>query len=695
MRARLERLETLLAAPGGAAAAAAEEAARDPLGVRELVARGGPLASLASDPRQPLTSEQLSPAPPTPPTIIRITPAAGATDLPASEALAALARHAVEAAAPTPGLDVEIAGAPAIAAHASRSIRRDMQRAIISSAILIQLVFLIAYRRPLTLLVVSLPAALGVVWAFGAMGVVSPALTALTAAIGGALAGLGVDYAIHLASAAREEATTPHAARRIGPAIVCAAVTSVLGFLALSFSGLAMLEGLALIGALGLAGATIATLWVGPALLRISRGAEARDRAARAVVDAVAARSRLWLALGAACAAIALIGAGIRTAAGDPWLEAASDIVHPEPNPPLAAQQRLAAAGLSPATIPVLVEAPPHALFDRCREVEAALTSVETGEVAITGLLGPHTLVPPAHIADARAARLARIDPAEVAADFTAAIADSPFAPDAFADYTRFLERLLAAPPPTLDSIGEAAARAGLLPDTGPLDAALILVRLDRSPPTTTAREQFVAGLRAALDHATGATLAGPLVMGADAFGLLSRDLPMLAAIGAGLALLWLLIFFRRPADVALAAIPALFSAAALVGVMSLLGWRFNLINMAAMPLLAGIGVDDGVFLVAASRRVRGVRAARGGQTLLPRRELLGRLGASAHAITVTTMTTSLAFGSLAFTSVPGMRSLGLLIATGAIGALLGAFLVLVPMLALRAPRDTIEETAA
>src|SRR5690606_17423932 len=183
---------------------------------------------------------------------------AGATDLPASEALARLADSAIKSAGAG-----EITGAPAIAAFASRSIRSDMQRAIISSAILIQFVFLVAYRRPLTLLVVSLPAVLGIVWAFGAMGVAAPALTALTAAIGGALAGLGVDYAIHLASAAREGAAAD-AARRVGPAIICAAITSVLGFAALAISGLAMLRGLALIGALGLAGATVATLWVGP-----------------------------------------------------------------------------------------------------------------------------------------------------------------------------------------------------------------------------------------------------------------------------------------------------------------------------------------------------------------------------------------------------------------------------------------------
>src|SRR5690606_29187554 len=139
-------------------------------------------------------------------------------------------------------------------------------------------------------------------------------------------------------------------------------------------------------------------------------------------------------------------------------------------------------AGLAPATVPVLVEAAPDDLIARCREVEAALAGAHTGALAITGALGPHTLVPPADVAAARAARLGEIDADDVAGAFRAAVADSPFAPEAFAEYESFLRRLLSEPAPTLESIREAAARAGLLPDSGPVDAALVLLRLDGSP---------------------------------------------------------------------------------------------------------------------------------------------------------------------------------------------------------------------
>src|SRR5690606_19135477 len=143
----------------------------------------------------------------------------------------------------------------------------------------------------------------------------------------------------------------------------------------------------------------------------------------------------------------------------------------------------------------------------------------------------------------------------------------------------------------TLATIGSPGARAGLLPAGGPTEAALVLVRLSGPPPTITARQQLISAVRDAIAATRGASLAGSVAIGTDAFSLLARDLPRLAALGAALALVWLLVFFRRPLDVALAAAPAIFGAAALLGVMSALGWRFNLINMAALPLLAGIGV--------------------------------------------------------------------------------------------------------
>ena len=136
---------------------------------------------------------------------------------------------------------------------------------------------------------------------------------------------------------------------------------------------------------------------------------------------------------------------------------------------------------------------------------------------------------------------------------------------------------------------------------------------------------------------------------------------------------MWLAIFFRRPADVLLALVPAAAGLLAMTAAAAWFGWTLNVINLIAVPLVVGIGVDDGIFVVAIARRCR--RAGLG------REVLMGQLAASTHAVVMTTLTTGLAFGSLAFTSVPAVRSLGLFTAAGVGAALAATLLILVPLL--------------
>jgi predicted RND superfamily exporter protein len=56
-------------------------------------------------------------------------------------------------------------------------------------------------------------------------------------------------------------------------------------------------------------------------------------------------------------------------------------------------------------------------------------------------------------------------------------------------------------------------------------------------------------------------------------------------------------------------------------------------------------------------------------------------MGAATHAITMTTLTTVLTFGSLLLTSTPAIRSLGILMGIGVTAALVGALGLLCPIL--------------
>ena len=122
-----------------------------------------------------------------------------------------------------------------------------------------------------------------------------------------------------------------------------------------------------------------------------------------------------------------------------------------------------------------------------------------------------------------------------------------------------------------------------------------------------------------------------------------------------------------------LAAIPPAFAALLLYAGMQLLDIRLNLVNIVGLPLLVGIGVDNGVFLTSLIMQLDDPQP------------LLDRMGAAAHAITMTTLTTVLTFGSLLLASTPAIRSLGILMAVGVTAALIGALGLLCPLLAWRA----------
>ena len=126
-----------------------------------------------------------------------------------------------------------------------------------------------------------------------------------------------------------------------------------------------------------------------------------------------------------------------------------------------------------------------------------------------------------------------------------------------------------------------------------------------------------------------------------------------------------LLVDFRKFSLVALALLPVGAGMLQMFGVMGLLGIPLNPANMIALPLILGVGLDDGVHVVHDFRRQRGKY----------------RVSAStATAIVVTTLTTMIGFGSLMLSSHQGLQSLGRVLTIGVMCCLLSS-LVLLPAL--------------
>jgi lauroyl/myristoyl acyltransferase len=121
---------------------------------------------------------------------------------------------------------------------------------------------------------------------------------------------------------------------------------------------------------------------------------------------------------------------------------------------------------------------------------------------------------------------------------------------------------------------------------------------------------------------------------------------PMIALV---LGSLWLA--FRRLTEVLLGLAVLLLSGLCLLVTMSLAGWSWNLLNLMAVPLILGTGIDYSIFMQLALRR-------HGGDLGAVRRSI-GR------ALLLCGGTAIAGFGSLAWSGNAGMAGLGRVCATG------------------------------
>jgi predicted RND superfamily exporter protein/predicted LPLAT superfamily acyltransferase len=117
------------------------------------------------------------------------------------------------------------------------------------------------------------------------------------------------------------------------------------------------------------------------------------------------------------------------------------------------------------------------------------------------------------------------------------------------------------------------------------------------------------------------------------------------------LVLLSLWFAFRRTTEILLGVAVLCLSGVCLLATMALAGWTWNLMNLMALPLMLGTGVDYTLFIQLALRR-------HGGDLVAVRRSV-GR------ALMLCGATAMAGFGSLAFSSNLGMASLGKVCAVG------------------------------
>ncbi len=666
---------------------------------------------------------------------LRITPRRDAQALGAlSESIQAIRRLLAQTLArhSGSGLTAGLTGIEAIENDETRAVTRDSTIASIVALILVAGVMILAFHSFRTPLLALAALVIGIAWSFGFLFLAVGHLQVLSVFFTVILLGLGIAYGIHLA--ARFELVRHHhpddeagfalalddSFETMGPGIVTGAVTTAAAFATTVFTDFRGVAEMGLIAAVGVMLCLLAMFTAFPALLRICKP---RHRDVRPMTDRVFhlfeerwltpfVRHPRWTLLASgAVLGVSLLATSRMTF--DYNLEA----LLPRGVDSVRWQRRIVESGQSiysgVSIVRDLEEA--RARVNRFREMPTV------GEVRGVGLLFPKD----------EAHKLQRL--AEVRASFgpepTVDAAGAPdvqgqlvllqglilqsraIIPEALRSEVDQLSRSLDRAVATLAALepSRRADRLALLRESYARWRGRLLQAFDPAPLTLDdLPEEFSRSYRGkdgqiALEVDADTTERGrhaamspldprflprfvrdmrtvdPNVTGVIVQYYQSGDLIQRSYLWAGLWALaivfgMVLVDFRRLDDAVLSLAPVFLGFTATFGIMWLLGMKVNPANIIALPLMFGIGVDSGVHIIHRFRQDATTRP-------------LGLTDGTGKAITLTSLTSMIGFGSLMLASHRGIFSLGFVMTVG-LGLTLLACLTMMPAwLELRARR--------
>jgi len=619
-----------------------------------------------------------------------------------------------------PGRQLRITGGLAMAQEELQTVASGMELISILVFVMVSLILLLALRSLRMVLAVAISLIVGLVmtggWALFAVG----HLNMVSVVFGVLYLGLGVDYAIHLCMRYREllvdagerRHALVSAAGDVGGSLVVCAITTALGFFAFIPTEYTGVSELGLISGTGMLISLVVSLTVLPALLRLlspRAGSVDRlhleDRIQRAVTASLIRQRLLVLAVFAFIGGVALM-----MARGVEFDANVLNLRDPESESVATFEELLRTSEVPPWTITVLAADRSSARaraeeFERLAEVARA---VHVGDFLpdeqetrlrqrddVRGLIEPALESwgrrPPPGLAeqvesardlhwllgkalDRGAERKELRDLHDVLEDL---IARSERATDdqraslwrhlhqtLFADFDGTIARLddlVDVERMTVDDLPPGLRSRWIGVDGSHRVEVIPAEQLDGD---WAAMERFVTAVTGRDASATG----GPVQMVASGAAIAEafRQALMLAGVAA---LVVLVVLLRRPLDVLLVLLPLGLAGVVTVAAMVVVGMSFNFANVIALPLLLGIGVDNGIHMVHRARHhgVDGTHA----------------LGTStARAVLFSSLTTACSFGNLALSQHPGTASMGLLLFIGIIASLVATLLVLPALLA-------------
>jgi predicted exporter len=557
-------------------------------------------------------------------------------------------------------LVLEESGANRFAVDAEAQIRGDASWISTLSGVGVALLSLLFFRSLLSLGIVMIPGLAGLLVATALGLYLFGRLDGMTIAFGASLIGVTIDYPTHMLIlwSLSDRAESPwSAARRLALSLSMAALTTIASFAGMAFTSFRGFQELGVYSTIGVAAAVVSSLLMLPDLLPRRRKLQPVSAGlARWLEPHVLALHEHRRALALVPAAVLVLG--VVALPKLRWNDDLSSIS--KLNPVLQDEDtrvRERISNFDAGRFVLALGADPDAAAAKNEAVYARLTElIRAGKLdGVRSLHGPFLT----RELQERNLALLRASP-ELPARVEAAFTGAGFRPGATAPFAA----ALAAPPPPL-SLAE--LRASPL---GELASSLVLELDGRTAVITYLREVHDPdALRAALADLPDVYFFEQHTFLNEIYGRFRDQTLRQIGFGSAFVMLILIARYRDWRRATAAFLPSALVPIIVLSGFALAGAETNLLHAVSLLIVMGMGVDYGIFIV---------DSAEDGT----------EFGATLVSCILCCLTTVLSFGTLAISSQPPLRAIGL---TTGIGITLALVLAPVSLLILKVgPKEAV-----
>jgi predicted RND superfamily exporter protein len=605
------------------------------------------------------------------------------------------------------------AGAYVYAEQEHQFIETNIRRISLISIVGNLLLCLLIYPRIPLLLLSVLPAGLGILWTTGVASFYPGEVNLISLSFIAILAGLGDDQVVHFFNRVPQEwakagvlndvtlnAAVLRTFETTGLSVFFCIITAATATASLAFSSFKALAEFGFILTVGMFMMMLHTLLTVPALMglwwRISAPRAPQTITfrllpwiARKSVDFVGRHPRLVVGLGLGMFLLSVVFLPTIKMGGHFEIAGAD-------NPAVAAQNRLSARfGIEGSPNVLLISGGEQEVLGRAEKLTAGLETYQRRGV-IKSIFSPTALLPSAQTQNERASSLAGVNLAASARALEDSLRENGFRIEPHRPFIDRLRKLgqnlgqglgLDHDPITLETAAKFLP-PGLLDNSirkmadGSCVAAIAFYgtdpdAVDAVPETVIEswRKQF-----------------GPFVE--FSFDKMNRDMQSQVLHDSRRALVWtgagilLIVYltFRNLRVSLIVLIPIVFGIVVTFGLLLLVRHRFSFMSITAIPLIIGIGIDNGIHLVRRYLESHHLRDERYG--------ILAIAKASGAALIQSNLTTIIGFGALMASSFAPLAEMGLVTSLGVALALAGG-LLLIPAVILLGEHRSASQNAS